>query len=469
MATIACPAFMVLGATASGEPAAPRAAVHMRAVGAPTGFKVRLPSTWSELLAMSSRLLLGGNSTSHVFDNHGDRVVDLDVVGAGDVLYMSSDGAWRPPPGDSGDQTRTSTRREWRQVKSAVKSAVAAEARMLPAASSASGRGTPLSELLLSPKLWATPVERADETPARLCGGRPPYGLLGDPTQLGSGSDANFSKLRGAARSQAHVALCVATAKRMQAANRLSVGHHEPVFPPGATCAIVGSSGSLTRSGHGRAIDAHSVVMRFNLAPAGGEWGADVGNRTTVRILTDKVVAPYMKSAGGKGKGKASLSRFGRVAEPQSTLLLYCMAQGWVGKCMHDQRVSHVNPVFLRYLRSELDVHQGRGRLPSAGLAGMAMAISRCSRVTLYGFGNASDAKANGTGGHAEQCGHYWECKRQQGAYFAGKQGYHDWNAQWRVLSSWIERSKANESTRGRLSFVDGASSKNGIAEGMPW
>ena len=86
----------------------------------------------------------------------------------------------------------------------------------------------------------------------------------------------------------------------------------------------------------------------------------------------------------------------------------------------------------------------------------MAMAISRCARVTLYGFGNASDAKVNGTGGHAEQCGHYWECTRQQGAYFAGKQGYHDWAAQWRVVSGWIEQAAANETTRGTLTFVDG-------------
>ena len=41
----------------------------------------------------------------------------------------------------------------------------------------------------------------------------------------------------------------------------------------------------------------------------------------------------------------------------------------------------------------------------------MAMAIAHCSRVSLYGFGNASDAKlANGTGGHAAQCGHYCVC-----------------------------------------------------------
>jgi hypothetical protein len=173
-----------------------------------------------------------------------------------------------------------------------------------------------------------------------------------------------------------------------------------------------------------------------------------------VRILTDKVVAPFLN--GGKGKGKPGGARVGRGVEPHSTLLLYCMAQGWVGKCMNEQRIAHVNPAFLRYLRKELDEHQGRGRLPSAGLAGTAMAVQHCSKVSLFGFGNASDARSNGTGGHAEQCGHYWDCKRQQAAYFAGKQGYHDWSAQWRVLENWIERAAANASLRGALTFVDG-------------
>ena len=121
---------------------------------------------------------------------------------------------------------------------------------------------------------------------------------------------------------------------------------------------------------------------------------------------------------------------------------------------------------------------RAKGQLPSAGLAGMAMALARCSQVSLYGFGNASDARANGTMGHAQQCGHYWECKRQQGQYFAGKQGYHDWNAQWRVMNSWFEQAAANESLRGRLTFVDdavGSSTpkhlpREGVTDhGMPW
>ena len=405
--------------------------IHLRAVGAATGFKIKRPLSMDALRAVASRLVLGGNQTRGIFDRSGDSIADYEVVSPGDVLFVSHEALWHPPP-EGRLQAKSG-----KATKSGLKNGKAKAGK--------AGATSTLAEALLSPALRNTPVRRADETPARLCGGRPPYGLMGDPTQLGS--DANFTRLRGSARAQAHVGLCVKTARRMQARNLETVGRSPHMFPAGAACAVVGSGGSLMASRHGRAIDAHDVVMRFNLAPAGGEWHHDVGNRTTIRILTDKVVAPFLRSNN---------RRVGRSVEPESTLLLYCMAQGWVGKCMHEHRVGHVNPVFIRYLRTELDTHNGRGRLPSAGIAGIAMAMSHCRSVTLYGFGNASDAKTNGTGGHASRCGHYWDCKRQQDQYFAGKQGYHDWNAQWAVLSGWIEAAAANASIAHALRFVDG-------------
>ena len=141
----------------------------------------------------------------------------------------------------------------------------------------------------------------------------------------------------------------------------------------------------------------------------------------------------------------------GRTSEPAATLLLYCMAQGWVGKCMHEQRMDHVNPVFVRGLRAHLDEHQGRSRLPSAGLLGMAMALTSCSRVSLFGFGNASDTLVRNSS--SEECGHYWECSRQQSRYFAGKSGYHDWHAQWRLVSAWLDRAGAETRLASALVF----------------
>ena len=52
------------------------------------------------------------------------------------------------------------------------------------------------------------------------------------------------------------------------------------------TCAVVGSSGGLTGSLQGAAIDAHDAVYRFNTAPTGGPYHADVGNRTSVWVAS---------------------------------------------------------------------------------------------------------------------------------------------------------------------------------------
>ena len=222
--------------------------------------------------------------------------------------------------------------------------------------------------------------------------------------------------------------------------------------------------------------------MRFNAAPAGGQWAADVGGKTTLRLFTDKTIAVSAKrNERSSGEG----------------LLLYCMAT-WVGKCVHAgvraptakaAKLWLVNPVFVRHLRSHLDEHGGRGRLPSAGLVGISHALSSCSRVSLFGFGNASDTNATGT------CGHYWECNRNQSKYFAGKQardqlastnrsntkcvaaarrtssrpathissltefnrlrsqGYHEWKAQWRLLSQWLTQRASTSAVSGQIVF----------------
>ena len=83
------------------------------------------------------------------------------------------------------------------------------------------------------------------------------------------------------------------------------------------------------------------------------------------------------------------------------------------------------------------------------------MALRHCSRVSIYGFGNASDAKLRNGSDQAVACGHYWDCSRQQTKYFAGKQGYHDWNAQWRVFSGWLDAAASNSSLAGALNYVD--------------
>ena len=131
------------------------------------------------------------------------------------------------------------------------------------------------------------PVLLADEAPRRLCAARPPWGILAsDARQIGA--PANWSHVLRATpnRTHAHMELCMRFAERQLQRLRNAATH-----PPTAwnrSCAIVGSGGSLRGSGYGAEIDGHQMVMRFNAAPAGGNFAADVGARTTLRLLTDK-------------------------------------------------------------------------------------------------------------------------------------------------------------------------------------
>lgn len=56
-----------------------------------------------------------------------------------------------------------------------------------------------------------------------------------------------------------------------------------------AGCAVVSSLGQVLGSGCGREIDGHECVIRMNAAPARG-FEADVGNRTTVRVVSHSSV-----------------------------------------------------------------------------------------------------------------------------------------------------------------------------------
>ena len=55
-----------------------------------------------------------------------------------------------------------------------------------------------------------------------------------------------------------------------------------------STCAVVGNSGVLLMSEYGEAIDAHSFILRMNVAPTVGPVRRHVGGRTHARVLNNK-------------------------------------------------------------------------------------------------------------------------------------------------------------------------------------
>jgi hypothetical protein len=206
--------------------------LSLRAVGSTTGHRIKRPSSWAALLEMASSLLLNHSNHSaarYVFDRQGDQISTLDLVKDGEVLYVSDSAVWRPAPAISSALGRPLRKRDrlLSAASGAVPSTSADASFPAAAASTTSSAAEPafrpqlsaLAHLLLPPDLTRAPLLITAEDPQRLCAhngvpSKPPWGLAGDHSQLGS--NANFTKLRGDARKEAFLHLCGRFARRLQ-------------------------------------------------------------------------------------------------------------------------------------------------------------------------------------------------------------------------------------------------------------
>eukprot|EP00898_Chlorokybus_atmophyticus_P004685 jgi/Chlat1/5217/Chrsp33S05183 len=142
---------------------------------------------------------------------------------------------------------------------------------------------------------------------------------------------------------------------------------HDEAFPLStyASCAIVGSSGILLNYAHGKEIDAHDVVFRFNSAPT-QSFARHSGIRTTHRLTNSR--------------------NFAYREYPDEVILVHLRNPTSLRQLQDrrlrrkDRRIYGLNPSFHRYMDRSFHF------LSTSGLNGIIMALHKCARVDLYGF-----------------------------------------------------------------------------------
>lgn len=190
---------------------------------------------------------------------------------------------------------------------------------------------------------------------------------------------------------------------------RTMAAYNGPTVPHnGGTCAVVSSSGVLSRHTHGAAIDAADHIFRFNLAPTLGQ-GRLSGRREEYRFVNEKVLAMWtnweeveMLQPGIKYSASCSLCGVGTnqaVTADQYVDLVMQVSRTHPGVQMF---ASDLKLEFV--LKEFFDRLYGVGPSPAGvttGAVGMAVALATCDEVRAYGMADSSTASSAPY--------HYWD------------------------------------------------------------
>ena len=194
------------------------------------------------------------------------------------------------------------------------------------------------------------------------------------------------------------------------------------------TCALVGASGTLLGARLGSEIDKHDAVIRINFAPDGTQaarevhgphahaptWVADIGARTTWRVLTMEGYGylrhyPRFWLKPPKGHGEHD-DMSGIPQHPLLAIACHTPSKN-MGRCRterlrqvfaHPWSASYlINPVMMNQVRATYFTGVRNQKTLSTGMTAIAFAQQLCGQVHLYGFGNGSCGDA---------CYHYYDC-----------------------------------------------------------
>ncbi|KAM9383720.1 alpha-N-acetylgalactosaminide alpha-2,6-sialyltransferase 5-like [Pholidichthys leucotaenia] len=168
---------------------------------------------------------------------------------------------------------------------------------------------------------------------------------------------------------------------------------HKPLKMHCSTCALVTSSGQLTRSNRGEEIDRSDCVIRMNDAPSVG-YHQDVGQRTSLRVVAHSSLQRVLRS------------REELLSTSQDTVFIFwgpnsCMRRDGKGHVYNNLRLlKQVLPKLKVYVitrlkmlkfdelfKNETGIDRKRSNSwLSTGWFTMAIALELCDRIKVYGM-----------------------------------------------------------------------------------
>ena len=196
------------------------------------------------------------------------------------------------------------------------------------------------------------------------------------------------------------------------------------------TCALVGNGGSVLRKKFGKYINNHDVIVRFNMAPIGG-FEQHVGNRTDVWVNGHEA-SKRLCCIGSAKMGAHAKDHVMWFPAKQNVIKSACEKRRIKTKALSDREipgyVAKMNKMRYESRRLGLGKNYDNWLQLTTGAHGLFYFLSKCRRVSVYGFSVWKERNAMGE--NLDQYGGR-KSKVHSGNIF------HDWSMEtnaWKIL-----------------------------------
>ena len=196
------------------------------------------------------------------------------------------------------------------------------------------------------------------------------------------------------------------------------------------SCALVGNSGSVLRKKFGKYINNHDVIVRFNMAPIGG-FEQHVGNRTDVWVNGHEA-SKRLCCIGSAKMGAHAKDHVMWFPAKQNVIKSACEKRRIKTKALSDREipgyVAKMNKMRYESRRLGLGKNYDNWLQLTTGAHGLFYFLSKCRRVSVYGFSVWKERNAMGE--NLDQYGGR-KSKVHSGNIF------HDWSMEtnaWKIL-----------------------------------